>query len=598
MKEKRGIVMKKISENLFIFQDTCNVYVVKQKDSAVLIDFGAGAVLGRLHEIGVSKVAAVLITHHHRDQVQGLHLAAEQEIPIYVPHNEQELIVGANEHWQSRELLNNYNSRQDRFSILYSVPITGTLKDYEDFCAGDTSFIVIPTPGHTTGSVSLIANIDGYMTCFVGDLIFATGKLWSLAATQWTYNGGEGLPYTVLSLLSVLESGADRLLPSHGAPMTSDAIMPTIENLLELIKLRRQNPRLLQLRDTPYEYITPHVLRNRTSMSDSYVLVSESGKAMIIDFGYDFIAGIPAGVERSARRPWLYTIPALLEKFGVTSIDACLPTHYHDDHVAGFNLLKQVYGVKVICSDIFADILEFPSDYDLPCLWYDPIKVDMRASASFRWEEHEILLHPLPGHTRYAVAVEFIADGKRFLCGGDQYADSDGLHCNYVYKNVTGSGDFIETAELYNRIAPDYLLTGHWGAIPYTAEYGKEILERGKELKRLHDVLLPSQDWGNSFIVEFYPFTATVGPNAIVDVEVRVTNPLDKPADVNIEFCLPPGFTPEGSMSRQALPREVICFLVQLQVPDVPVRRERISCNVFVEGKPYGQQGEMLVSVV
>src|SRR5690606_11137602 len=110
----------------------------------------------------------------------------------------------------------------------------------------------------------------------------------------------------------------------------------------------------------------------------SYVLLSESVKALLIDYGYDFIMGLPAATDRASRRPWLYTLPALRQQFGVTSIDVVIPTQFHDDHVAGFNLLRQAEGAQACASDLFAGILENPNDYDLPCLWYDPIRVDRR----------------------------------------------------------------------------------------------------------------------------------------------------------------------------------------------------------------------------
>ena len=51
--------------------DTCNVYVIRAGEQAILIDFGTGSVLEHLTDIGVKKVAWVLFTHHHREQVQG-----------------------------------------------------------------------------------------------------------------------------------------------------------------------------------------------------------------------------------------------------------------------------------------------------------------------------------------------------------------------------------------------------------------------------------------------------------------------------------------------------------------------------------------------
>src|SRR5688572_28877679 len=57
--------------DLFVWTDTCNVYVLRHGDAALLIDLGDGSVLDHLHEIGVGRVEWVLFTSHHRELCQG-----------------------------------------------------------------------------------------------------------------------------------------------------------------------------------------------------------------------------------------------------------------------------------------------------------------------------------------------------------------------------------------------------------------------------------------------------------------------------------------------------------------------------------------------
>jgi glyoxylase-like metal-dependent hydrolase (beta-lactamase superfamily II) len=96
--------MKKISTNLYLYEDTCNVYVIKTEEKAVLIDFGDGKVLKHLDTIGVESVTDVFMTHHHRDQCQGLPVAVKEGIRIWVPHNEQDLFHQIDEHWLAGEM--------------------------------------------------------------------------------------------------------------------------------------------------------------------------------------------------------------------------------------------------------------------------------------------------------------------------------------------------------------------------------------------------------------------------------------------------------------------------------------------------------------
>src|ERR671936_3081910 len=105
------------------FRDTCNVYVLRSGREAVLVDFGSGDVLDELAAFGVDRVTDVLLTHHHRDQLQGLSRAVEAGARVWAPPVEADLIARVDERWQSRQIANDYDLRQDRFSLLESVPI-------------------------------------------------------------------------------------------------------------------------------------------------------------------------------------------------------------------------------------------------------------------------------------------------------------------------------------------------------------------------------------------------------------------------------------------------------------------------------------------
>src|SRR3954468_2534049 len=97
-----------VGDGVFRFRDTCNVYVVRHGREALLIDFGSGDVLDHLADFGVDRVTDVLVTHHHRDQVQGLARAADAGIRIWVPPVEVDLIASVDEHWRTRPLANDY----------------------------------------------------------------------------------------------------------------------------------------------------------------------------------------------------------------------------------------------------------------------------------------------------------------------------------------------------------------------------------------------------------------------------------------------------------------------------------------------------------
>ncbi|HUC91646.1 MAG TPA: MBL fold metallo-hydrolase [Paenibacillus sp.] len=597
--------MIRLSDKLYLYRDTCQVYIVKNGAQAVLIDFGSGDVLDRLADIGIARVGAILMTHHHRDQGQGLGRAVEAGIPVWVPHSEQDLFAAVDAHWQAREIYNNYNVRQDRFSLLEPVPVAGTLKDYGTQVFAGIAFTVLPTPGHTIGSITLLAQLDGRRLAFTGDLIYGPGKVWSLAATQWSYNGGEGLAYTAVSLLELQERGLDCLLPSHGEPMEApaEAIGSLIGRLRELMELRGQYRQLLPMQERPFEEITPRLLRNRTSMANHYVLRSESGKALFFDFGYDFMMGLPSGCDRASRRPWLYTLQTLKRQYGIDRVEGVVPTHYHDDHVAGINLLRDIEGAQVWAADSFADILRRPEQYDLPCLWYDPIPVDreLPAGVPVRWEEFEFTLHPLPGHTLYAVAVSLEADGKRILISGDQYHGDEGLLENYVYPNRFRIDDFVESAALYESLQPEIIVTGHWAPLHVKPGHFAELAARGGTLARLHRDLLPLEDadfGAEGFGVRLSPYQVNVAAGQAFAVEAEAVNPFAHDAAAELRLVLPPGWRAEPASASAPLPARGARRVRFVITPaDAPARRSRIAIDLSVDGGRFGQQAEALVTV-
>jgi glyoxylase-like metal-dependent hydrolase (beta-lactamase superfamily II) len=594
--------MQSLSKNLFVFRDTCNVYILKESRSAVLIDFGSGDVLAQLPALGIEHVHAVLMTHHHRDQGQGLARAVDAGIPVYVPHTEAELFRNVDVHWQARNVDDNYNVRQDRFSILEPIPITGTLEDYGSYPFGSLTFEIIPTPGHTTGSISITVKLDGQRLAFTGDLIAAPGKVWSMAATQWTYNGVEGVAAGILSLLDMQERQPDMLLPSHGEPMREPhaAIDLLVERFKALLGLRGTQLGMLDRRARPYEPITPHLLRHTQSVANSYVLLSERGTAMIIDFGYEFETGLPDGTDRASRRPWLYSLPVLKREFGVSRIDVALPTHYHDDHVAGINLLRRVEGAQVWAAEPFADILEQPKRYDLPCLWYEPIPVNRRLplETSFQWEEYTFTLYPLPGHTRYAVAIAVEVDGKRVLISGDQYQGFDTPDPNYVYANRFEADDFARSAALYRELQPDLILTGHWMPLWTTTEYFDRLDTVGAKVEELHYNLLLDGATNDDVIARLLPYQAEVAPGESIQFQIEVTNPFAQPAEAKLTLVLPSGWQQPNDLPAFTIaPRATHTVAVTLPAPpNFNARRARLAVDVTLNDTRYGQQAEALIT--
>jgi glyoxylase-like metal-dependent hydrolase (beta-lactamase superfamily II) len=601
----------RFTDHVAVHHDTCNVHLLISGSDAVAIDFGAGTVLDHLGDYGVERITDVLMTHHHRDQGQGLARAAAAGTRIWVPSSERDLFGDVSTHWQTRTISNDYDLRQDRFSLLDDVPVHGVAPEYRTTRFGGVDVTALPTPGHTLGSVTYLAELDGRRMAFSGDLLYGPGTVWSLASMQWSYTGLEGAAASVLSLDLLAEREPDVVLPSHGRPITDPprAIAETRANLQALVDFRRDEPWDLHARlRQPYEELSPHLLRNRTSFATSYALLSDSGAALLIDYGFDMITGLPTGQDRSSRRPWLASLDALKRTYGIDRVEVAVPTHYHDDHVAGFDLLHQVEGTRIWAAESIAPLLRDPRRYDLPCLWYDPLPVDrvVPAGVPVRWHEYELTMFPLPGHTLYAVAIAFEADGRTVLATGDQqdggWADGERTEVlNFQYRNRFRIDDFVDSALLYRRLRPELMISGHWAPRQVDDAYLDMLLAKGEELARLHRSLLPLDevDFGaEGFGARVHPYRSVVGGGEAQPLEVEVRNPFRHPCVLRVDLVVPGGWRAEpGHREVEVGALGEACVRFEVVPPEGERRRARVAANLTAGDRDFGQQAEALVDV-
>jgi glyoxylase-like metal-dependent hydrolase (beta-lactamase superfamily II) len=602
----------RLTDCLRVHHDTCNVYLLVSGSEAVAVDFGSGSVLDQLADHGIDRITDVLMTHHHRDQGQGLARAAAAGIRIWVPASERDLFADVSAHWQVRPLDNYYDLRQDRFSLLEDVPVHAVAPEYRTVRIGGVDVLTLPTPGHTRGSVSYLVELDGRRMAFTGDLLHGPGQVWSLAAMQWSYNGLEGAAASVLSLDLLADRAPDLVLPSHGRPIAEPAaaLAETRRNLQALVDFRRDEHWDLDawLR-RPYEELSPHLLRNRTSFATGYALLSDSGTALLIDYGFDMITGLPYGDDRSSRRPWLASLDALKRTYGVDRVEVAIPTHYHDDHVAGFGLLHEVEGAEIWAAESIAPILRAPLRYDLPCLWYDalPVQRVVPTGVPVRWHEYELTMYPLPGHTLYAVAIAFEADGDTVLATGDQqdggWADGERTEVlNFQYRNRFRFDDFVASALLYRRLAPDLMISGHWKPRKVDDAYLDMLLAKGEELARLHRTLLPldAVDFGaEGFGARITPYRSAVAGGESLEMEVEVRNPFRRRCALRVDLVVPDGWRADPGrreIEAEALGETVARFTVA--PPPGPRRRARVAANLVAGDRDFGQQAEALVDVL
>jgi glyoxylase-like metal-dependent hydrolase (beta-lactamase superfamily II) len=210
---------EKLSDNLFLLEDTCNVYLIRNGNCGLLIDFGSGAILEHLSELGVSKIDWILHTHHHRDQAQGDYIAVAQRIQIAVPEHERKNFESVENFWRNRRVFEMYNVMKDFFSLTKNVPVTALLRDYQTFPWEGHQIFVQPTPGHTLGSITLVTDVDGKKIAFSGDLMHSPGKVQTRYDLQYFHQEHEGVDLSIYSPTELAKLKPDLLCPSHGRPV-------------------------------------------------------------------------------------------------------------------------------------------------------------------------------------------------------------------------------------------------------------------------------------------------------------------------------------------------------------------------------------------
>jgi len=604
--------LTQVSPNLYLLRDTCNVYVLKDGSRALLIDFGSGHVLNLLGQMGVTRVDAVLHTHHHRDQCQGDARAAAERIPIIVPQHERYLFEDAENFWRNRRIFELYNVKNDFFTVTQNVPVADVLGDYTTYRWGVHELLIYPTPGHTLGSVSLIGAVDGKKVAFTGDLIQAPGKVVNLYELQYNYGSTDGVDYAIYSLTRLREQGPELVCPSHGEPFTSPAA--GIDDLVRKLKAwyHAYDPAAtLTIDNKPYA-VTPHLIASYQTTSSSYALISDSGKALFVDYGAASNNFCNTYITHTAVQDRMgfveHTLDELKASYGLKSVDVAMPSHMHDDHLNGFPHLARHHGTKVWCYENMVDVLQNPRGYNLGCILGEPIKIDrtFRNGETFKWEEFEFQVFHSPGHTEYQMVLFSTIDGARVAFTGDAFFPrGDGtLRHNLIFRNWVENDSHVKSIRTILEHEPNIVAPGH----------GKPFLSNRADLERLKadledqqkyffDVIAdPDCDFGlNPGWARLYPYQLQAKAGASAGVELRVRNYRSSPMRLEAALIVPPGWKASPEVQQLTIaPKGDGSVGFSVSVPenwDREKPRVALAADIRADGQYLGQIAEGVADI-
>jgi glyoxylase-like metal-dependent hydrolase (beta-lactamase superfamily II) len=604
---------EKLSENLFVLEDTCNVYLIRKGGHALLVDFGSGKIVDLLSDLGVSQVDWILHTHHHRDQAQGDRLAVARGIPIAVPAHERQFFEAVENFWRNRRIFELYDMKNDFFSLTQNVPVAALLRDYDTFRWQGVDLFVQPTPGHTPGSITLVCEVDGKKVAFSGDLMHSPGKVQTLYDLQYYYQEHEGVDLSIYSLTELARLKPDLLCPSHGRPVSEP--MPGMEQLSA--KLRDWHHYWYAHPPTsdyePYA-VSPHLIANTNTTSSFYAIVSNSGKAMFVDYGsasWVFFQVFTRYVDTFDRMRFVeHSIEKIRARYGMKSIDVAMPSHMHDDHLNGFPYLARRYGTKIWCYENMVDILQDPRSLNVGCILGEAIKVDrsFRHKETFKWEEFEFTVVHSPGHTNYQMAMFATIDGARIAFTGDAFFNDadhpESLRHNLIYRNEVKSGDHLQSIRNILDFEPNVIAPGHGRPFLVDRTAAQNFEQRAKKQDAFFRDLIadPDPDMGvDPSWIKIYPYQLMILPGQTQRVEVRVRNYRPRRVEIAGMFVLPERW--RSSPSKIALSVDAKSDAkteATISIPanwSNPLSRVAIALDVMADDKYLGQIAEAVVDI-
>ncbi|MFN8526633.1 MAG: MBL fold metallo-hydrolase [Chloroflexota bacterium] len=599
-----------LTPNLYWYRDVCNVYLLSDGHAGILIDFGSGEILDHLEEIGVREIEAVYHTHHHRDQCQGDDKLADRGIPIGVPEREAAQFAETEAFWRLKRIYHNYDVSSVGNSLPRPVPVAHRLRDYERIEWRGHAITVLPTPGHTKGSVTYLFEVDGKRVGACGDLIAEPGALHTIHDLQWQYGMPDALGAALHSTMLVRAQGLDLLLPSHGHPMTTpnvalDQLAVGLRRLYELQREMRANrafhvwPHSV---DQPKAHVLPHLWANPHSVSNVYALTADDGRALLLDYGF------PSWDHFSCDLRFVeHSLDELRAVAGLTKVEAVIPSHYHDDHLAGLPYLQQEHGVQAWIFENFVDIVENPRGYNIPCLIPHPIRVDrsLRDGGSFEWEGYNFDVFHMPGHTWWALGMFGVVDGIRIAFTGDNLLAgtiSPLRAAAPIYRNRMLVDSIAVGVERLMDYKPELLLSGHTGAIPITRKMLEDFHTWARDMSDAWVKLVSVPDEVNFALdpgfATLYPYRSSPSAGVAQPIELRVFNHSPRDESLRAELALPAAWScspravelnaPAGTETR-------VSFRVS---PPADARGRHVICaDVTLGARRFGQVCEAIVDV-
>lgn len=609
--------------DLFVWRDTCNVYVLRDGDAALLVDLGDGSVLDHLRDIGVKRVEWVLFTHHHREQCQGAPRLKSLGIQVAAPEGERALFERPTDFRKMKvrlgDALTIHGSSYVRPPI-QPIPLDRALKPAETFRWRGLEISCLDTPGNSPAGMTYRLQLNGRRVAFGGGVMLDGAKMHTWFDTEWDYGFAAGIRALQKSVVLLSDMELEWLLPSHG-PAVRDPkpqLRTYAEKLQRLEKLYVRGYGV-EGASTAYQdkvskptvvpdvwQVSPHLFKfKRKDFWPNFGLIlAENGRALVVDCGLLDPKFLDASLE------------GLRKHFGLKAIDALIVTHMHGDHFLEAPHLREKWGTKVWALENMVDKMEHPErfDYAAPIQAYghgfDGVKVDrsFKPGETFEWEGYKFTVDWMPGQTEFALCLHGQIDGRKVAFTGDNiFGDPDdpsqsGHEAMVAHNSAILEEGYIYGAEYLHRLKPDVMVGGHSFVMDRPAQFIERFRQWSYEMRDAFQALSPDPDyryWFDPFWVRAEPYRTALRPGQSAEVAVHVRNFRKTPQTHRIEIHAPPGIVVEPAVLKGELAAESrASFPIRVKATAEATAGVRvIALDITLDGHRYGEWFDFMVSI-
>ena len=538
-----------LSEHLYVHHGHVNTGILRDGDRALLIDPSGTTLQTTLAALGITSVAQILFTHHHRDNTADFPIS--ENVRVGVPEKERTWFGEVETFWNDPQYRwHLYNYHPHNLMLANAIRVTDTYTDGAQIAWGSASLTALETPGHTDGSVSYLIDVDGKRFAFTGDLIYAEGQLWELYSLQKgqqtsDYHGFLGARDELKeSLEKVRQASPTALIPTHGVVMNDpgtaiDALLERLaycyDKYVAISALRHYFPQLFEEFEGHPGHMPiregkppPECLRH---FGTTWLIISENGEAFVMD------CGSPNVIKH------IQQLQADNEISGVTQFWV---THYHDDHVNAIPEFQETFPCETITDAVVAQVITNPIGFRLPCISPSVTRVDRitQDGDSWQWNEFTMTAYHFPGQTYYHGGLLVEGHGVRMFFGGDSFTMA-GIddYCS-GNRNLLGADvGYEKCLRLIQALKPTHIFNCHVDpAFDFTDAEIACMLETLAEREKCYTALFPwdHANYGmDEHWVRCHPYEQEVTPGGTAQVRVEITNHSDEPRTATAHPILP-----------------------------------------------------------